>query len=286
MKNADFFVKQVINARRFCLDLSPDAGKALTIVSGGVEKCSPDYNNQRDGFPFYCVEFVAFGEGSLRLKGKQYRLFPGSIFSYGPGTAHHIVCVPEQPMTKFFIDFTGRKALHYLKLVSLSPGNVAQCRNAAAITDMFDNMVKAGCRETRYAKEICFSLFEALFYAVAEDIIPLGSPRERAFTTFYQAKDIIDEKFLELNTLGDIARLSNVNPTYLCRLFKRFEGETPYHYLVRCKMRYAANLLHGGTRLVKEVAAAVNFDDQYQFSRTFKRIYNLSPERFAKLSIR
>ena len=100
MNNADFFTTQFTNAQRFCLDLQPDRKSSLTIVSGGVEKCSSDYDNRREGFPYFALEFVVAGSGTLILNGKQHCLAPGYAFSYGPDIPHHITCTPEEPMTK------------------------------------------------------------------------------------------------------------------------------------------------------------------------------------------
>ena len=39
----DFFSTQVLQARRFFLNLTPAPGEPLVVVSGGVEHCAPDY---------------------------------------------------------------------------------------------------------------------------------------------------------------------------------------------------------------------------------------------------
>ena len=70
---------------------------------------------------------------------------------------------------------------------------------------------------------------------------------------------LIDAKYLELHNLDDIAGTCNIEPAYMCRLFKRFEGETPYKYLIKLKMKHAASLLRGGNIMIKEVAKEVNF---------------------------
>ena len=285
-KEADFFLSRVTKARRFCLDLEPSAEAALTVVSGGVEDCSPDYDNRRDGFPFHCVEFVAGGFGTLELAGRRHCLVPGSVFSYGPGVPHHIACSPEAPMTKYFVDAAGARAPELLAVASLPPGTAARTKCPADVAAAFEQLVKHGCKEGRRGKEICAALFEALAFILADNVTPQGAAVERALPTFQRVKGIVDAKFLALGSLEEVARVCGLDPAYLCRLFKRFEGETPYRYLTKLKMRHAADLLQGGGALVKEAALAANFDDPYQFSKTFKRVYGVSPEKFAKLASR
>ena len=91
-----FFSPQVLEARRFYLDLAPPAAKPVAVVSGGREHCSPDYSIHRNTFPYYSLEFVARGKGALRLHGQDHALFPGVVFSYGPNVAQDITTNPAE----------------------------------------------------------------------------------------------------------------------------------------------------------------------------------------------
>lgn len=286
MENVDFFITQVASARRFCLDLEPDKRSQLSIVSGGVEKCSPDYDNQRENFPYFCLEFVVAGAGELVLNGKKSALAPGCVFSYGPGVPHRITCVHEEPMTKYFVDFAGRRSLKIFETASLFPGSFGMVKNPGEVVDAFQNIVKYGCQGGRHASEICALQLEILALVMKDNVAPCGSSAARALASFQKLKELIDTGYLKFRSLEEIADAGNINPAYLCRLFKKFEGETPYKHLVRLKMRHAANLLQEGNMLVKEVALTLNFEDPYQFSKMFKRVYGVSPEKFAKLTAR
>ena len=74
-----------------------------------------------------------------------------------------------------------------------------------------------------------------------------------------------------------------MNPPYLCRLFRRYDQQTPYQYLMRLKMNAAAERLQDPGALVKQVAAELGFGDPFHFSRVFKSIFGLSPEAFRRL---
>ena len=49
---------------------------------------------------------------------------------------------------------------------------------------------------------------------------------------------------------------------------------------MRRKMHLAAELLQQPDILVKQVAAQLGFADPFHFSRTFKRVFGLSPDAF------
>ena len=103
-----FFSPQVLEARRFYLDLAPPASKPLAVVCGGCECCAPDYAIHRSTFPYYSIELVVRGRGALRLGGQESSLCPGAVFSYGPGVAQDITTETADPLVKYFVDFTGR----------------------------------------------------------------------------------------------------------------------------------------------------------------------------------
>ena len=90
-----FVSTQVVEARRYYLDLRPKSSRGVVVVCGGCERVRPDYLVQRDTFPFSAVEFVAEGEGTLELDGESYKLRPGAVFAYGAGVPHTIRSSPR-----------------------------------------------------------------------------------------------------------------------------------------------------------------------------------------------
>src|SRR5438132_1033236 len=84
------FSRQVRKARRFYLASVPLPDVPLAVVGGGHEFCSSGYAVHRPSFPYYSVEFVARGRGSLALGDREFALNAGTVFSYGPGVSHRI----------------------------------------------------------------------------------------------------------------------------------------------------------------------------------------------------
>ena len=117
-----FFSPQVLEARRFYLDLAPPASKPLAVVCGGCECCAPDYAIHRSTFPYYSIELVVRGRGRSALGGQESSLLPGAVFSYGPGVAQDITTETADPLVKYFVDFTGRAGARLLRQYALGAG--------------------------------------------------------------------------------------------------------------------------------------------------------------------
>jgi AraC-like DNA-binding protein len=279
----DFFSTQILQARRFFLNLRPQARLPLTVACGGMEYCDQNYAIQRSTFPFYSIEFVAHGLGSLRLGTKRHHLNPGSVFSYGPGVPHEISTNPQQPMIKYFVDFAGSGASALLQSSGLRAGSLAQVFPPAEIQPLFDELIRNGLRGTRQSPRICAILLEALAHKITEARAPRSGRETLAFRTYQRCRDHLGQHFQRLRSVEQIARECHLNNAYLCRLFKRYDEGTAYGYLLRMKMNYAAERLQSPSALVKQVAEETGFANQFHFSRAFKAVFGISPSAVIKM---
>ena len=282
-KPSDFPCGRVRKAQRFRLDDASALGQPLAVVGGGHEFCSPNYTVRRDRIPYYCVEFVAGGRGWLTLGGQRHRLEAGSVFSYGPGVSQFITSDVHDPLDKFFLNFTGPRAPRILQEYGLPPGAVARVSSVSEVEEIFDNLIRDGSRGTSSASLLCVALWEYLMVKLADLLLPPGTCPSASAATFQRCRRYINNHFRRLRSLMQIAQECNIDQAYLCRLFRRFDHQAPYRYLLRLKMRYAADELRDPKKLVKEVAASVGYEDPFQFSHTFKNVLGTSPDLFRRL---
>ena len=103
--------------------------------------------------------------------------------------------------------------------------------------------------------------------------------------SFHRCRDFIDQHFTQLKSLHEIAERLNLRSPYLCRLFRKMGYPSPFQYLTHKKLARAAEMLVVDGKSVKEVAAAVGYNDAYHFSRVFKAHYGKSPTHFVKSAI-
>lgn len=278
----DYFSIQVAEARRFYMDLRPAKEASVSVRAGGCERCAPNYEIHRATFPYCGMEFVAQGKGTLRLNQKTYDLAAGTIFSYGPGIAQDIVSDPEEPMVKYFLDFSGRQAKALLERHGLPPGGITQTSAPSEVMAIWEEIIRTGLRVTPYCVRLTSVLLEYLLLKIAETVIPFGSSGTPSFSTYRRCRQWIEDHVLHLNTLEQIASECHIDAAYLCRLFRRFDHQSPYQYLLKLKMNHAAQRLQFPGISVKQVAGEVGFSDPAHFSRVFKKAEGLSPAQFVR----
>ena len=155
------------------------------ILAAGREFCNPDYHVERDGFPCFGLEFVSAGKGALLIDGHSFQLRAGTLFCYGPGIAHRIRADPEQPMTKYFVDFFGKSAAKAIAAGGITPGSVVQVLDVESFRILFEQLLAQGSQNQPHTPRVCAAYIEILLLKSAEGFTPTlrTSPRWRRIST-------------------------------------------------------------------------------------------------------
>jgi AraC family transcriptional activator of pyochelin receptor len=107
----------------------------------------------------------------------------------------------------------------------------------------------------------------------------LSSPAlsTRDLNCIFEARDYLAQHFTKPLTIPELARLVGVNQTKLKAVFREAVGLTIYHYILKCRMERAAELLLTGDYAVAEVAFDVGYDYPANFTHAFKRFHGRLP---------
>ena len=194
-KEPDFFSTQVAQARRFYLEGPKAKDSLLTVVCGGCEHTRPEFVINRDDFPYYSIEFIAKGTGYVTLNNRPYALTPGTVFSYGPGISQLITSVPDNPMVKYFIDFTGAAVKQMLKKHISPLGTAIRINRPDEIVRIFDDLIRHGLTDSPYKSRICATLMEYLIYRIAEIAANDEGNPGKAFLTYQECRRHIKDHF-------------------------------------------------------------------------------------------
>ncbi len=268
----------VTGSRYVFFNLAPPKQTRWSLAVAGREECAPDYLVSRENYPFHVFEYVAAGRGVVRLgNGREQKIGPGSIYAYGPVMSCWIRSDPAEPLTKFFFALAGREAAAQLAAARLPAGSVRRFAAAAEGLTIAEDVIHEGARQGSYAAEICLKLVEILLLKAADAGGHAAAGDDRARENFLRCRSIIETQTAALSSLEEIAAAVGLEPESVCRLFQRFQGTSPYQYLLRRKMMLAAEFLVQSGGLVKEAAAQVGFEDPYHFARCFRAVHGVTP---------
>ena len=250
----------------------------------GFEECSPDYRIERNSFPFWGLEFIAGGEGFFLEDDQQRLLRHGAVFTYGPDVKQSWGNKSDRPFKKYFLIRAGSEFPEQWSAAGLQPGRVLQLGNAAPVVSVFDQMLDEGDQSDAQTTPILNSL-EAVLLALIERHKGTARGDLSASRKVYDlAIDILQRDFRTLSSLGDLAERSGYSSEYLCRIFKKYHGESPYQVLLHRKMSAAWLLLRDGQLQVSAIARELGFEDPLHFSRVFRKVMGCAPSAVSSRS--
>lgn len=266
----------------FFLELAEHRRGPLVVAFGGRERCGPDYRIDRASYPFPTIEFVAEGEGEVRLgDAETVALAPGTMYGYGPGDAVQMRG-RRAGMLKYFLALTGGGAAEALcEPVDLRL-KVRRFEQHGEIRALLDLMVAEGRELAPRTADICLQVFRLLQLKLEQAQSRHEAAPDHARDRFEHCKAMIEEDPRRFRSVEEVAVAAGIGRHRLFRLFRRFQGVSPYQFMLRQKMNHAAHDLLSTNLLTKEIAERVGFADPLHFSRVFRQIHNTSPSQFRR----
>lgn len=97
-----------------------------------------------------------------------------------------------------------------------------------------------------------------------------------------QFKILLEENFLSLHKPSDYASLLSMTPNNFTKQCSKRFNKTPTQMIQERLILEAKKQLHLTRLSIKEIAYALKFQDEYYFSRVFKKMTKISPQTFRK----
>ncbi|MEM6724811.1 MAG: helix-turn-helix domain-containing protein, partial [Bacteroidota bacterium] len=103
-------------------------------------------------------------------------------------------------------------------------------------------------------------------------------------SNYQQFMQLLDAHFITEKTVGFYTHQLQLTARQLNQILRTLLGKTAQEVILDRVMLEARRMLSFETKSIKEIAAQLGYQDQYYFSRIFKRKMACSPEEFRKKS--
>lgn len=114
------------------------------------------------------------------------------------------------------------------------------------------------------------------------ELAPGNAKVDSSHQILKKALRLIDDGFLEDNTLHDLSLKLNISARHLRRIFKNELNISPINYIETSRLLLAKNLLTDTNLNILDVAYASGFKSLRRFNDSFKSKYKISPSHFRK----
>jgi len=226
--------------------------------------------------PFNRLYLVFGGDGFIEISGKKTLLTPGYIYLLPAGSSCQGAC--KTFIEKFYIHFR----------FEVYPGKDLFSEHKSLRFCAMKNIAKTRKILERAGKNTAADLLAVKAFLLETLIpfarIPLDSlARSMHIAEKYQALFTILEtgRFADFSA-GEIARLLGMSVSGLTKSFKKDTGISMRDYYRQKIITQARELLVLGNSHVKEIARSLSFNDEFYFSRFFKKAAGISPLEYRK----
>ena len=229
----------------------------------------------------FSISYVRKGSFGCRARGQSFELVAGSILVGHPGDEY--ICTHDHAAGDECLSFHFAPAL--VEMIGYRPDIWR-----SVYVPPLPQLIVLGELAQAAAEGSSDIGLDEVGMLLATRFVELLSGRQRT-SAEVRARDRfraleaalwIDANSHEPINLETVAGRCGLSPFHFLRLFTKVLGVTPHQYLIRSRLRRAARLLAGDTRLITEVALDVGFGDLSNFVRTFHRAAGMSPRSFRR----
>jgi len=176
---------------------------------------------------------------------------------------------------KIFSVFTNRPK-EFNNIISLK-----QSKND--IENILNRIINEYSSENSLTKKLQNLLITELLIYISR-ILPyeLNEYNSKGFDLVRDLKNEFENYYYQEFRLDDLAIKYNISVSTLTHTFKKIVGVSVYEYLLSCRMAIAKNYLAKSDLSIGEIVEKCGFTDNSNFSRSFKKINNITPLEFRK----
>ncbi len=243
----------------------------------------------------YEVHYFIEGEGSFLSNKTRYSIDKGSLFLSAPHEFHSIV--PQRvtkPLTYYAVLFSVDEEADsdVYQLLSSALAASKNCLHSNTVNRFsFDEVLNLCVSPGSYesiAASFLFASFLYRWYSEPTDTQTcLSSAQVRSIEVNKSTKAYVTKaiSLMKENAtlVEDLAWKLGLSTEHFIRIFKNEMNITPHQYSIRLRVQDAATKLITTDKSIGKISRELSFENQFHFSRVFKKCTGFSPSEYRKL---
>jgi len=235
----------------------------------------------------YELHYFLEGAGSFLNHRARYPIQPETLFLTGPHEFHSIIPDPQnvqkQPISYYAVLFTLEKGED---LGTLLNSMIGRDSNSIQLNSkyhfLFETMLQFGRSPSIHQKKAAEYQLLSFLYAVYGKEIDSLPPPGSGLHHVQKAIEVMRRGLKKKLTVEAVAQKVGISKEHLIRLFQRHLHISPLQYALHLRVEAASGEVIGTERSIREIAERFGFENQFHFSRVFKKCTGLSPSAYRK----
>jgi len=230
----------------------------------------------RSQFDTVNFSLILNGSGEFHRKGRIWKVeapcvitqWPGEYLEYGPSEPHEF-------WTELYLVYSLELMPRFMQCGFVEESRpVWPISNPSALRPLLEELAR--CLATKEKSARIDRIAERL---ILETFLP---PHVSASSLISKALEAIQTNWQSPPDLETLAGRCNMSVSTFQRRWNESMGITPARYALGLKLQEACRLLIETSDSISEVANACGFDDEFYFSRCFRRQFGSPPRNYRK----
>lgn len=261
--------------------------KQLYVTDLGYYPKARYHHVHRDlGTEEWILIFCTAGKGAVFTPEHSWDMTRGSLVLLPPNKEHTYQASEERPWSIFWVHFRGSQVTEYLPSPEAYFQSVLRDDDFNEITDLFWKMIRtfAGSYSDQASFYVTSLLINLLAYLALSNQL---TSTQRVTANAYVSQTIqyiynhMDQKIHTAQISHDLG----ISDSYLSRLFHNSLNKSITEFITETKIKQACHYLQYTDLPVQQIAQQVGYNDQFYFSRVFKKYVKISPRQFRQNKI-
>lgn len=235
--------------------------------------------HHNDDLLILCTE----GEAFLRIEDEPCVVKAGDLLLLPAGAAHRYTAVPENPWTIHWVHYAGPLAVDFRQHMGFTDGVriLHPGRQPRLLVD-FNGLLSV--RQTGFRTPGLVHVANRLRQLLAAIPLSMGESGPSQQPDLDIIHNFMREHLDERVSLGQLADLTGLSATHFATRYRELTGVSPIQHFLHLKVEQACQMLDTTDLSFTQISSKLGYDDNYYFSRLFKKVMGLSPTDYRHTS--
>ena len=224
----------------------------------------------------YYLMYLIEGSLNLKLDGEDVDFCAGDFAILPPYYPIRYEKNNDGRLVYYLMHFSGTDAERFLCSIGFDKLPIKHTVGALkVVTDEFLTLFDYYVKNTPYIQEIVGTGLARILTELS-----LKSTRADDMTAPWRAVYYIKQHLTEKISVPELAALEGLSESRFYTVFKEKMNSSPIEYINSLRIERACNLLASAPMSVSEVGENCGFDDNFYFSKIFKKRMGMSPTQY------
>ena len=245
---------------------------------GFFPKARDHYRERKEGAEQYILIYCTEGKGTVEVEGQTYSMGKSDAFCIPCKKGHRYYADAKDPWSILWVHFKGENTAYFpIDEPHVVPMNSRHSDNRMMV--LFNLLFRVLRRNYTlgnfiYISQVLSLILSEVYY---REKVDESSVQDRHVTMVIR---FMYENLTRSLTLEEISEEVQLSRSYLNTIFKNQTGRSPVEFFIHLKMQEACKLLKNTNLYIYEVSSRLGYEDQYYFSRIFKKVVGVSPKDY------